>query len=743
MPWDRPEINTFIVQPPLKDRAQIIIYLNQLPRSGRDEERLFGLAEITTPENDIKNEIQIFLTQLSTKYQEESIENPGLAFEQTLEWANRILRERFDPKKLAYVNLVFGCLKNSTMQFTTIGTVVAQIFFKEKNIYQNIDLLKAYAANNKTTKQDLFFSNLISGELHHNNFVLFSIPTLLDFLSIDRLEKIITQTKPTEICNHLETILNQIENKLAFGGMLIEWPDNDWQTAPLTLPIPIKATPDSSIKQLLKQEADTAKILTPSLFSSLKNIWQNRKQKILPTAELLQQATPEINKDIETIRKITKIYSSLTGWKGKLRLFSQNFLVGLGKVLFNIYTFFKKVPHWNFSLKAFTANPFFLKTLLLKMKKHFTSLPPKKLIIIILSTLTIITFIISLSVTIIQKQSKIENENYNQSVNDIKKKLDEADSNLIYKNEEQAKEKLKEAALALNLLPKTGANRIEAAEQLNTTYQEILQKIQHSQTVVPTTELDLTNIYQNLTPDFLLLANRNIYFTYNKDNPVIISYNLDTKKPKLSEDTKLHTPLSWVIQKDNTLLILDKNQKLVQFNPAGNSFEFKDITWAKQDSIINSIALYNGKLYAVDVKNQQVSKHNPSTTGFGKGEYWIKQTNLKLDNTSDIGIDGNIYLAKNNGEIWRFESGTKTNLATDLIAPPLQSSIKISTAYGSDLLFILDTNHKRIIIWNKKTNTLVSQFISNDFTDLRDLAPDEKNKKIYIIDGLKIKSFKY
>lgn len=743
MPWDRPEINTFIVQPPLKDRSQIIIYLNQLPRSGRDQERLFGLAEIATPENDIKNEIQIFLTQLSTKYQEETVENPGLAFEQTLEWANRILRERFDPKKLADVNLVFGCLKNNTMQFTTLGSVVAQIFFKEKNNYQNIDLLKAYTSNNKTTGQDLFFSNLISGELHHNNFVLFSIPTLLDFLSLERLEKIITQTKPSEICDYLETILNQIESKLAFGGMLIEWPDNDWQTAPIPLPVQIRATPDSSIKQLLKQEADTAKILTPSLFSGLKNLWQNRKQQQKTTPTLPIQPTPEINKDIDTIRKITKIYAGLTGWKGQLRLISQNFLVGLGKLLFNIYNFFKQIPHWTFSISAFKSNPFFLKTLFLKIITHFKKLPPKKLIIVILSSFTIIALIASLTISQMQKKSKIEAENYNQLINNIKNKLDEADSNLIYKNEDQAKAKLKEVAAELSALPKTADTREEMAKKLEANYQEIVQKMQHAQTVTLQTELDLSNTNQKTIPDFLLLSNKNLYLTYSTDSSSITSYNLDTKKVNNTADSRLGNPLSWVTQKDNTILILNKNQKLVQFNPLTNSFDSKDITWAKPDSAINSITVYNGKLYAIDSKNQQISKHNPSTTGFGKGEFWIKQGGLKLDNTTDISIDGNVYVAKNNGEIWRFEMGTKTNLTTDLIAPPLQSSIKISTAYGSDLLFILDNDHKRVIIWNKKTNSLVSQFISTEFTDLRDLAPDEKNKKIYVIDGLKIKSFKY
>ena len=150
------------------------------------------------------------------------------------------------------------------MQFASFGENIAYIFYKEKNTHQYLDLLKAYT---RTDGRELYFSNLISGDLHRNNFVLFSLPNLLDFLSLERVEKIITQTKPESICDHLETILNQIENKLSFGGLLIEWPDQDWQIAtPLAFKTP-KITPDSSIQKLIHQEEETAKILTPSLLS--------------------------------------------------------------------------------------------------------------------------------------------------------------------------------------------------------------------------------------------------------------------------------------------------------------------------------------------------------------------------------------------------------------------------------------------------------------------------------------------
>ncbi len=737
MPWDRPEINTFIVQPPLKDRSQIIIYLNQLPRSGRDQERLFGIAEIKTSDLEIKNEVQIFLTQLSTKYQEETIENPGLSFEQTLEWANRILRERFDQKKLPYINLIFGCLKNNILQFTALGSTVAQIFFKEKSSYRNLDLLKTYTP--RADGQDLYFSNLISGDLHRNNFVLFSVPTLLDFLTIDRLEKIITQTKPTSVCDHLETILNQIENKLAFGGVLIEWPDVDWQKNLPPPPKILKTTPDSSIKQLLRQEEETAKILTPSLISGIKNfLFKNKENKKVIVAP---SPPTVINNDAATLKKITKIYTRLTGWQGQLKIIIQKILVGLGRVIFLIYLFFRNLHKWKFSKEWLIKILLLLKKLPDKLNGYLGSIPLKRLILLSLATLTIIILAGSLIFSHYQKTSQLEKAGYNQLVNDIKNKLDEAESSLIYNNEGQGRAKLKEIATALNSFPRTSDSRSQEFTKLQNSYDSLMQKLQHVQKVIAQIEVDLSAQKNQPQPLLLNLVDKNLFIAATN---TISWYNLNNKKITNYFDTHLNAPVSWTIQKDNTILILDNSQKLWQFNPQNNGLEPRDVTWAKSDSQISLITTYNGKLYAFDTKYQQISKHNPATTGFGKGEFWVVPKDAgDLSDVSGLTIDGNVYLARNNGEIWKFEKGHKKEFNVDMIAPPLQSPLKLYTRSGSDLLFILDNDKKRIIVWNKKTNLLITRLTSNDFKNLIDLVPDEKNKKIYLLDDSKIESVKY
>ncbi len=151
----------------------------------------------------------------------------------------------------------------------------------------------------------------------------------------------------------------------------------------------------------------------------------------------------------------------------------------------------------------------------------------------------------------------------------------------------------------------------------------------------------------------------------------------------------------------------------------------------------------------MDAKNNLIYKHSPTTTGFAKGNLWLKE-NLKIDDIASWTIDGSLYLAKNNGEIWKLETGRRQNfdlskgeVTSPLLDPPLTSATRIFSSPDSKNLFILDPGQKRVIIWNKKDNKLVSQFTAAEFDDLRDFFVDEKEKKIYLLNGLKILSIKY
>lgn len=735
MIFDKPEINTFVVQPHFKDRSQIFIFLNPPRHRGLEQSRIFLLAEISLTDYNLKNQLQLFITQLSKYYQEMEKESPLTAFENSLEWANQQIQENFDPKTQARLNLLFGCFKKDNLQFATGGNISAHVFFKEKGVYKNLDLLKTCAETEE--KNSLFFSNLISGTLHANNFALFTTASVFDFLTLDRVQKIITNDKPANACNHLEKILNAIENKMAFGGLLIFWPER--------LPSPVspvknsRLTPDASIKQLLRQEQKTASIMSPALWSSFKELWSKYKGK--PTA----QKNPA---DLQTLKRITHLYARLTGWQGKIKKGWQNSLIFLGKSLYRVYLLIKKTRpgHFSFNLSLLKKTGQSLIIPLIKswqnLKTRFWRIPPKRRLILIFLSLTLITLVVSLSINYYQNKNQLASQEYNQAVNKIKSKLDQAESSLIYKDETQARLLAREIKNLLDRLPHDSSNRQKMYERLFAGWRNIVAKLQHFLTVAPQTEIDLASYKNNFQANLFTKIDKKFIFINPLDSTILIINSL-TKELKLV-DSQIENVLDFVVEKDGTILLLGKNGRLARFDPSQNTIEPKEVVWPAKNFRPSLIGSYNSKLYALDTAVNQISKHLPSTTGFGKGAYWLSpEANLKLDDVVSLVIDGAVYLAKNNGEIWKLESGRKQDVDLGWIDPPLQANSKISTKTNSDNLFILGTQTKRIIILNKKTGRLISQLTSPDFSNPLNFSVDEKEKKIYVLDGGKVLSIKY
>ncbi len=732
MPPNPTNLHTFLVQSPLKDRSRILISLAPPPKHTSKLGRLFILAEYP-PLPQLKNHLPLLVNQLLRHYEEESREENENAFERELEWANRLLAQTpiaealgrsYMSKSLgrgptgeAKVNFIFGCLNGNQLQFATAGQVSAYIIFKEKDAdqYRHLDLIKNYDAKEKT--ENVFFTNLISGELRPDNLVIFCTAPVFDFLTPDRLKKIFL-SRPTEEAGHyLETTLSQIENNLSFGGIIINLiKPGRIPTAAATT----RLTPDNSIRRLVRQEQETENILAPSAWSTLKKMWTEQPKK----ADLAAMASA----DLETIKKITKIYNRLTGWQGKLKnLFHRS------------HSFSFSLPSGRQSLTA-GANQLILGMAKIKygLKEKLAGLPPlRRYLLLGALTLGLILFL-SLTFSAWQKNNRLDNEKYNQFLNQIKEKLDNAESRLIYKNEDEARQLLTSAKTDLLSFPQNSNGRRQAFNQLQTQVESLAARLRHLEIVSPILIADLAPLNPGCAPTDLFKAADWFFFCRGNAN----LFRLKDKNLQPVSSPLLGELKEKVIKEDGAILLLNGKDRLTLFNPKDNSFASQEVVWAKEDAEIKFLGIYNNSLYAFDAKNNLITKHRPTSDGFAKGATWLKD-NLKVDDAVAWSIDGVIYLGKANGEIWKLETGRQKNFSLAPLDPPLTAAARIFSRPESANLFILDHSQKRVIVWNKKDQKLVSQFTAPEFDDLRDFTVDEKNKIIYLLNGSKILNFKY
>lgn len=729
MPSNQTFIHTFLTQSRAKERPRLLISLAPPPKHTSLGGRLFILAEYP-PLTEAVRRLPALVNQMMRRYDEEAGEEAENAFERALEWANRFINQNWPAEPRAKINLLFGCLKNNRLQFATAGQISGYIIFpaptgsptapEEKN-YRHLDLIKTYGLKQE---DGVFFTTLISGELAPDNFAVFCTASVFDFLTPDRLKKILLSRPTEEACRYLEKTLSQIESGLSFGGLIINLAPQLPRTiknAPLT-----KITSDNSIRRLIRKEQETENILSPSLWAAIKNVLSGLKK---PAAE---------QKDLETVKKIARIYNRLTGWEGRVKFFLRRLANGLARLGLSCFALLKHPTKPQATIQ-------YLRELLAHLRnfwrRKFLSLPRSRRLLLVGLTALILVLLVSLSAGAVQKSRRLEQENYNQLLNGIKEKLDQAESSLIYKNEEQARLLLTTAEKELAGFPQNSPNRRLMKERLAAGLETLAAKLRHLETVAPVLAADFSSVNLPCQPTDLIKTKTG-FLLFCRGDKNIFQY-LEKSKILTALDSPLLGELkNKIVGKDGALWFLNGADRLTQFDPQTASFASQDIVWPKAETDIKSIGYYGGYLYGLDAKNNLIYKHSPSTTGFAKGALWLKEI-LKIDDAADWTIDGSVYLAKNNGEIWKLETGRRQNFDLSKLDPPLSAAGRIFSSPDSKNLFILDPGQKRVVIWNKKDQKLVSQFTSDQFDGLKNFSVNEKDKIIYILNNQKILNIKY
>lgn len=154
------------------------------------------------------------------------------------------------------------------------------------------------------------------------------------------------------------------------------------------------------------------------------------------------------------------------------------------------------------------------------------------------------------------------------------------------------------------------------------------------------------------------------------------------------------------------------------------------------------VAVYNGKAYVLSPKLNQIFKHNRlGGEGFDGGAAWVLSSNTNIGDANSITIDGFVWVLKADGTIVKYLSGREEPFTAATVDPPLLSATEIWTDEASKLLYILDPNQKRLVVFNKENGALVVQYSSPVFEFLRRVKVDEANKTIDVEAGTTVYEF--
>lgn len=750
------QLNEFFVEGGEQQKSHVLLHITE-PSTPEERTKgyFFAVCEINNGDNAYIAELQGLIDKVENDYYatEEADDKNGL--EMVLE---KINQENLGLlKKEPTLHCIVGAVRQPDIIFSAYGTPELVLFYKNRQgLYQRMNLI-AKEGGEPEPKQ--LFSQIIQGKISANDYLFAGTAHIKDYFDADRLQKIITTRPAKSSAEHLERVLGELKDGYSFGGLIIQVSIKEKNLeARKTRPVSGENSADS-LTGLFATEQKTARTLAPSVMGRLNQKIKAAVQNNLAPARSGPSASSQIKSNAPAAeinalhRRAHEPAERATGQKRINKIgWSQvatSLKVGLANLGKGILWLLFVIWYLLQSLARLLALLFFVATnyqnrrrnIIEEWQRHvkayrngFLRLSKITQISILGLAVIMIIFIGSL-IYIRSAQNKLLAKNqFEAGLANAKTKKDSAESALIYKDTVTALGAVREAKTILQGLACTTKTNSSACQALWHDLDALATKIRRL-TIAP---VEIITAWSAPIPEHIIKLNDTI-IGFSSSTSDLVAFNLLTKEANLIKTfSTISGFISGNVPKENDYgLLRFNNKQLLSLDPKDNSAKILDVAYPADAVNVQNAVIYNRRLYSLDTLNNQIYKHDSLKTGFDLGKPWVKDSAVDLKNGSDLTIDGDLLIMKNDGQITKFTSGTAVPFTIQGLDPLLGPGSKIWTYNDVIFIYVLDPSNKRIVILNKD-GTLDHQITAQEFVRPTDMIVDEPNNTAYVIDSGKL-----
>lgn len=728
---------------------------------------LFGLIEIESGHQEIADLIDLIIGEIQDNFyyprnlaSDQSYTNILEQFEVSLKNLNlsiaAFLETRHINLDLDKVNIVLGLSSDKELHFAIVGNVGALLFFHTtKSNYRIINIIDGSGTIYSTPNPLKLFSQVISGVIRPRDILFISTANIFDYFSLERIKSIITEESPAKGVRQLNRQLESINRNESFGALALELEKIATPEAKKIQQIEEfdykKAASRDSIKDLMRTEHETAKLLTPSVvpeikkyISSLNTAFKNYSEKIRSTNESIYKKQKIVIKkpNFSATRDTTHAAVEKTSPVSRFQFKPKN-QPTIKKLSYTFKKFsipalpkIKKIIRSGANHPALYSASQAAKNIINIGLKRFTKLSAKSKILLAASIILLVIFsysIVWLGINNSRAQRVVKAD---QVIIEVEDKVNEAQATLIFRDENLARNLLIEARDQINQIKSQNDTQSQKIVTILDNIETQLFELRH---IIEITEpiqiVNFQNIDSQAEMSNLALVRRNTAYTQNKNNLSIYKGNLDTRilGSILAPESNTGIFTFGTVLNDNELLLFSENKSAYLLNPNNDTLQATNLILPENSEIIDA-SVYNNRLYLLDKSNSQIYRYTRVVNGFGAVQPWVKESGLSLTDAVSIIVDGSVYVLKNNGKIINLVNGQTTDFVTATVDPPLVNPSRLRTNENSNFLYILDPTEQRVIIFDKEGN-LVQQYYSEKFDNLKDIMIIESAKQIYVLNG--------
>ncbi|MFH1790160.1 MAG: hypothetical protein ABH832_03800 [bacterium] len=301
------QLNEFFIEGKNPNKSHVLLNITE-PSTPAEKEKgyFFALCEAENSTNKYLIKMQNLIDELENSYYETDDEADRSSLEVVLDKINN--ESHFFIKPEVPLNCVIGILRNNNeIIFSAYGSPQIIIFHKNKQGgFQKIDLLAENTPSAEKTTKSILFEQIIQGKISENDYFFACTSRVIDYFSMDRLQKIISTRPARQSAEHFQKVLSELKNGFSFGGILINIQSRVGATISSKIPMKKSRGSAKSLAGFFDSHKKTASMLSPSLMPNLNRLKRNQnnnpeQNEAVPVEEIMES---EINAQHARIRNI-------------------------------------------------------------------------------------------------------------------------------------------------------------------------------------------------------------------------------------------------------------------------------------------------------------------------------------------------------------------------------------------------------------------------------------------------------
>lgn len=326
-----------------------------------------------------------------------------------------------------------------------------------------------------------------------------------------------------------------------------------------------------------------------------------------------------------------------------------------------------------------------------KLPLPHIKLPEAKKKYLIITAVILLVLVGSILFTNSQKENAKTKEEFQKVYAEAQKEIEEGEG-LEDLNAEVAEDNFKNAKKLLD----DNKDKFKEGTEERQKIDELLEKVNKKTTGESnSTSIATKEVEASLSPLLALqIAKKALFVTQNEDN--ILFY--------LTQDA--------IFKMDK-----DEEEEIIK----------NDDDWAS----VTGLGAFGTNLYVLD-KKEGLMKFVAGSNGYGKSNYFVKDTNPTLSNAKDMAIDASIYILYADGKVEKYTRGEKDDFTISGLKKPLKSPGKLFTGEEVDNIYILDNGNSRIVQIDKNGN-YKKEFNAQILKNATNLTVSETDSKAYVL----------